>query len=102
MDGRIWRNPIFIRILLKYPNFTSEKYGETQVLTWYRKIINLQGSLLLKIYLSTHCLCMYTNNISTTNASLAVSRETFKYNMTHGKVSPYFAKCSASIIQFDA
>ena len=110
MHGRLWRNPIYARIFIKYlleqpVNFKSERYDETRVLTLRtRQISNHLSSMLLKI--SAFQCAVYAINVSITNAFPPESWETlvqhklFQYNMTYDKITPHFTNRSASMILF--
>ena len=112
MHGRLWRNPIYSTIFIKYllvqpVNFKSERYDETWILTLRtRQISNLLSSMLLKI--SAFQCAVYAINVTITNAFPPKSSETpvqhklFQYNMTYDKITPHFTNRSASIIQFYA
>ena len=112
MHGRLWHNPIYARIFIKYllaqpVNFKSETYDETRVLTLRtRPISNLLSSMLLKI--SAFQCAVYAINVLIANAcppeswEIPVQHKLFQYNMTYDKITPHFTNRSASIIQFYA
>ena len=93
MHARLWRNPIYATIFIKYllaqpVNFKSERYDETRVLTLRtQQISNLLSPMLLKI--SAFQCAVYAINVSITNALPPESWETpvqhklFQYNMTY-------------------